>query len=514
MCQPVVINVGSSTAAYWFQFFLDAGIPPADAGNYAVTFTENRIKQDMIVDLTKEYLTELGVTVLGDMIAILKHAKRVHSQAARDKFLKDSSISSVAGATSSSTAVLPSPGPVKKVAIPVRPSRPAVDQPTVAVSKSLQASRPSKTSSGEHSDMLIKSREVDANTVVKKRPENKDTQQEFSRVVPAQGTMIHLRPHVVNEVPVSKVRTVTPEGGYNISCLSGEIRKARENTIRLKSDAKQSSVFDRLGEERALERPKQAEVFCRLGEKRELKRALTEPDEGCGAVSKRLKGAIDGPSKSNAVTKVSAGILSGGSEVESGPIHLRLGRKVDTSARSNGQTIQKISGPSKPSLQRNFSIGGGPSGALRQKITMATTARGVKGTELESKFSNDLIIQVQTNNLEGGRQFGQQQASKVHRSSAAGPPKSSDSVMQRLGPRKLEAQAVQSGSQKQPGNIVHRLGMQNSATRLRNLDGVNVSVIVASAKSGSKALSERWNAKPTQEVTGTGIFSRLGSKKS
>lgn len=83
MCQPVVINVGSSTAAYWFQFFLDAGIPPADAGNYAVTFTENRIKQDMIVDLTKEYLTELGVTVLGDMIAILKHAKRVHSQVGR-----------------------------------------------------------------------------------------------------------------------------------------------------------------------------------------------------------------------------------------------------------------------------------------------------------------------------------------------------------------------------------------------------------------------------------------------
>lgn len=137
---------------------------------------------------------------------------------------------------------------------------------------------------------------------------------------------------------------------------------------------------------------------------------------------------------------------------------------------------------------------------------------GVKATELEPKFSNDLIIQVQTNNLEGDRQFGQQQASKVHRSSAAGLPKS-DGVMQRLGPRKLEAQAVQLGSQK-PGNVVHRLGLQNSATRVRNLDDVNMSVIVASAKSGSKALSERWNAKPTQEVTGTGIFSRLGSKKS
>jgi|SRR6218665_1663764 len=71
---------GTATAAYWFQFFLDAGIPPSDAGNYAVTFTENRIQQDMIVDLTKEYLHEMGVTVLGDTIAILKHAKRVHTQ--------------------------------------------------------------------------------------------------------------------------------------------------------------------------------------------------------------------------------------------------------------------------------------------------------------------------------------------------------------------------------------------------------------------------------------------------
>lgn len=144
---------------------------------------------------------------------------------------------------------------------------------------------------------------------------------------------------------------------------------------------------------------------------------------------------------------------------------------------------------------------------------MFTLDLGVKGTELEPKFSNDLIIQVQTNNLEGGRRFGQQQASKVQRSFATGPPKS-DSVMQRLGPRKLEAQTVvQLGSQK-PGNVVHRLGIQNSTTQVRNLDAVNMSVIVASAKSGSKALSERWNAKPTQEVAGTGIFSRLGSKKS
>lgn len=69
-----------TAAPAWFQFFLDSGIPPADAGNYAVTFTTNRIQMDMITDLTKDYLRDMGITVLGDVIAILKHAKVVHAQ--------------------------------------------------------------------------------------------------------------------------------------------------------------------------------------------------------------------------------------------------------------------------------------------------------------------------------------------------------------------------------------------------------------------------------------------------
>ncbi|XP_042201368.1 uncharacterized protein C19orf47 homolog isoform X2 [Callorhinchus milii] len=59
----------------WIQFFTDAGIPPGPAVNYAISFVDNRIQKNMLMDLTKDIVHELGITVVGDIIAILKHAK-------------------------------------------------------------------------------------------------------------------------------------------------------------------------------------------------------------------------------------------------------------------------------------------------------------------------------------------------------------------------------------------------------------------------------------------------------
>ncbi|KAI7802756.1 hypothetical protein IRJ41_018361, partial [Triplophysa rosa] len=74
------ISVCSIATSEWIQFFKDAGIPPGLAVNYAVAFVDNRIQKSMLMDLSKEIMMDLGITVIGDIIAILKHAKYVYRQ--------------------------------------------------------------------------------------------------------------------------------------------------------------------------------------------------------------------------------------------------------------------------------------------------------------------------------------------------------------------------------------------------------------------------------------------------
>lgn len=64
----------------WLRFFRDAGIPSGFDTKYALVFDENRIKMDMLMDINKECLRDMGITAMGDIISIVKHAKHVHDE--------------------------------------------------------------------------------------------------------------------------------------------------------------------------------------------------------------------------------------------------------------------------------------------------------------------------------------------------------------------------------------------------------------------------------------------------
>jgi len=64
----------------WKTFFEDAGLPPKIVTKYTLLFLDHRIQREMLVDLTKSILNEVGITAVGDVLAILKQAKAVSNK--------------------------------------------------------------------------------------------------------------------------------------------------------------------------------------------------------------------------------------------------------------------------------------------------------------------------------------------------------------------------------------------------------------------------------------------------
>ena len=59
----------------WRQFFTDVSIPNAESEAYAEIFIKNRMTEVSVSELSREILHELGITTVGDALAIMRHAK-------------------------------------------------------------------------------------------------------------------------------------------------------------------------------------------------------------------------------------------------------------------------------------------------------------------------------------------------------------------------------------------------------------------------------------------------------
>ncbi|EGD80939.1 hypothetical protein PTSG_01522 [Salpingoeca rosetta] len=59
----------------WLKFFMSCSIPEEMAQTYTEVFNDNHMKSDMLADLDKEILQDLGIVSMGHIIRILKRAK-------------------------------------------------------------------------------------------------------------------------------------------------------------------------------------------------------------------------------------------------------------------------------------------------------------------------------------------------------------------------------------------------------------------------------------------------------
>ena len=60
----------------WIQFFIAASIPDDAANSYATTFVENCITESLLPQLDRQFLTQLGITIIGDILCILKETEQ------------------------------------------------------------------------------------------------------------------------------------------------------------------------------------------------------------------------------------------------------------------------------------------------------------------------------------------------------------------------------------------------------------------------------------------------------
>ncbi|XP_039709960.1 uncharacterized protein C19orf47 homolog isoform X4 [Pteropus medius] len=222
-------------------------------------FVDNRIQKSMLLDLNKEIMNELGVTVVGDIIAILKHAKVVHRQ-------------DMCKAATESVPCSPSP-------IPGEVRRGASSAASRMIANSLHRDSPpgtpprrpdtsaSKISVTVSNKMAAKSAKAAGRTV----PSLENIPSRKALTSTPSPAVLARREEESLAVPTKRRRvTAEMEGKYIINMPKGTTPRTRK-ILEQQQAAKglhRTSVFDRLGAETKADTTtgnKPTGVFSRLG---------------------------------------------------------------------------------------------------------------------------------------------------------------------------------------------------------------------------------------------------------
>nr|XP_046150822.1 uncharacterized protein C19orf47 homolog isoform X3 [Oncorhynchus gorbuscha] len=228
----MALNLNFEATSEWIQFFKDAGIPAGLAVNYAVSFVDNRVQKNMLMDLSKEIMMDLGITVIGDIIAILKHAKQVY----RQDMCKMATQAITSGQSSVQTEL-------RRTA-----NTPATRMIANALSRDSPPNTPAHHPDNRAISVTVSNKQAKGGKAVLSRPADEG-----------------------NGLPVKRRRvTAEMEGKYIINMPKGTTaRTARILAQQAKKGSKRMSVFERLGAESKADTTtgssKATGVFSRLG---------------------------------------------------------------------------------------------------------------------------------------------------------------------------------------------------------------------------------------------------------
>ncbi|XP_015376104.1 PREDICTED: uncharacterized protein C19orf47 isoform X2 [Diuraphis noxia] len=303
---------------WWTKFFSDAGIPSFASSKYATIFYENRIQSNMLMDLDKDILKEMGITVVGDIIAILKHAKDVYREGSYDIYnsnVVDSLITKKIQNEVNETL------PQKKKIVTNKVKK--------VVTKKVKVSSESE----EDEEALLK-------LVKKKIPSqlsNNSTKVITRKLVPKSKTTIKVKPVIVesddDSPPPSELKTKSSVfDRLGVGDVSSTTPNFDSNNS--PSDSRKSSVFKRLGIKQAGEPTANATLKRTFKGSSDVYYGPSIPTEETSAFSKRIKLEETSYSSSKSVFE-------------------RIGASCDREKSSPGLV-------SKSALMRNANSGGRP----------------------------------------------------------------------------------------------------------------------------------------------------------